>query len=418
MPWRNPDKVTFHDASTYFSEEEWTLLQEWQKDLYRNVMKEIHQALISLGPLITTTVISLRAKENEEVCRGGNPKSERKTGTSDFPSVMVPNHNDLFIMNREESLHLNNRQETQEKQRNYCLSRDEEPVLILIENSDEEVEESRIGPNPGYEIMSFHIKDEDETYYTKHQDIKRKEKISSSTVDPVFTSIKLEEDPHFYKEPFSEAKTTVGESRKRKAAHSGPGSEKKTACKEVHGKAKGKVDESTEQRTNAESQLWTGSNPELGREKSAQSDSACILPDHGNFQQDTNSLVRSDDSGDFENSLWNAKLKCQPNTQASFRPYAWTEFETFFNADTEHSRPQKTQIEERPYHCTVCEKSFLRKQHFIQHQRSHTGERPYQCNKCMRRFSLKGNLNKHQKSTSRCAKSQIGKLLVPSEAHP
>ncbi|XP_069095177.1 uncharacterized protein [Pleurodeles waltl] len=417
-------------------------------------MKEIHQALISLGPLITTTVISLRAKENEDVCRENNQKNEKIPGITDFPSGMAPNHNELFIMNREESLHLNNRQDTQERQRNYCLtrggmapnhnelfimnreeclhlnnrqdtqerqrnyclSRDEEPVLILIDHTGEEVEESRIGPNPGYEIMSFHIKDEDETYYTKHQDVNRKEKMNSPIVDPVLTSIKLEEDPHFYKEPLSETKTTVEESRKRKAAHHGPGSEKKTACKEVLGKVKVNVAESVEQGTNAKSHLWSGRNLEMGRENSVQGDIACILPVHTEFLQETISLVRSDDSGDLENSLWNTNLTCQPTTH--FKPYAWSEYGTLFNTDMEHSRPQKTKLEERPYHCTMCEKSFLRKQHFIQHQRSHTGERPYQCNKCMRRFSLKGNLNKHQKSTSRCAKSQIDKLLVPSEAHP
>ncbi|XP_078508773.1 uncharacterized protein LOC144768754 [Lissotriton helveticus] len=66
-------QITFHDAPAYFSDEEWKLLHDWQKELYRNVMKEIHQALISLGPLITTTISSLRAKEKQEQC-SSSPK--------------------------------------------------------------------------------------------------------------------------------------------------------------------------------------------------------------------------------------------------------------------------------------------------------------------------------------------------------
>ncbi|XP_078511867.1 uncharacterized protein LOC144770922 isoform X4 [Lissotriton helveticus] len=61
-----PGAVSFHDVSAYFSEDEWKHLKQWQKTLYRNVMKEIHQALVSLGPLIENTVISLSNKE--KVC--------------------------------------------------------------------------------------------------------------------------------------------------------------------------------------------------------------------------------------------------------------------------------------------------------------------------------------------------------------
>ncbi|KAJ1204811.1 hypothetical protein NDU88_000249, partial [Pleurodeles waltl] len=69
--------VTFFDVAACFSEEEWKLLHEWQKELYKNVMKEIHQALVSLGPLIATNIFSLKAKEKEDACAKDHLDPER-----------------------------------------------------------------------------------------------------------------------------------------------------------------------------------------------------------------------------------------------------------------------------------------------------------------------------------------------------
>ncbi|XP_069055454.1 zinc finger protein 777-like [Pleurodeles waltl] len=93
MPHQDSDNVpvTFQDVAASFSDEEWTLLQRWQKELYQNVMKEIQQALHSLGPVIATHVFSLRTKEKEDL----NPFEEADSETrhsDDEPSGPPSQH--------------------------------------------------------------------------------------------------------------------------------------------------------------------------------------------------------------------------------------------------------------------------------------------------------------------------------------
>ncbi|KAJ1111639.1 hypothetical protein NDU88_008956 [Pleurodeles waltl] len=72
--------LTFQDVAACFSEAERTLLREWQKELYRSVMTEIHRALSSLGPIIATSVFSLKVKDTEELCPAAPQDSEGRPG--------------------------------------------------------------------------------------------------------------------------------------------------------------------------------------------------------------------------------------------------------------------------------------------------------------------------------------------------
>ncbi|KAJ1112234.1 hypothetical protein NDU88_000502 [Pleurodeles waltl] len=70
--------LTFQDVVACFSQKEWELLHKWQNDLYENVMKEINQVLMALGPVIASSVFSLRGKQMEDLCSVDDEDSDRR----------------------------------------------------------------------------------------------------------------------------------------------------------------------------------------------------------------------------------------------------------------------------------------------------------------------------------------------------
>nr|XP_033789476.1 zinc finger protein 2-like isoform X1 [Geotrypetes seraphini] len=77
--------VKFEDVAVSFSQEEWEYLNEEQKELYREVMEENYQTLLSLAtgsPTFTPKIIS-HIKHGEEPYIRGEPESEeRESGKS------------------------------------------------------------------------------------------------------------------------------------------------------------------------------------------------------------------------------------------------------------------------------------------------------------------------------------------------
>ncbi|XP_029776035.1 zinc finger protein 510 [Suricata suricatta] len=87
---------------------------------------------------------------------------------------------------------------------------------------------------------------------------------------------------------------------------------------------------------------------------------------------------------------------CNDRTQTGDRSFDYLEDRKSYQISA-HKVYQRSHSEGKPYKCNECGKSFFQKGHLIQHQRTHTGEKPFECNECGKTFSQKSHLSTHQR---------------------
>ncbi|XP_078540044.1 uncharacterized protein LOC144825008 isoform X1 [Lissotriton helveticus] len=380
MSDKKSDKVpvTFLDVAAYFSAEEWKLLHEWQKELYKNVMKEIQQAFLSLGPLIATAVFSLRDSEEEERCPLNNRRHKRRINNNCSTRYPSPNAYNGSSMQEEAAVtvasHLREADEI-------CIEPSSEDMVVV----------------PDASLM---IKEEEDANGTDHQGSEQNDDLSRRAV--VSFSIKEEEDPfaHDHMETISRTTGYGSMNKERDVTFSAVCSENTNPFATISSKAKMKILQKLDQGTHSGSQLWLESNPELDGESTIHNKSSLSL-EHSNSHQGITREESSDVYTGFEANLNNENLLiCQPNSPRNSLPYVFYDSKNFpiKHHFAKHRRKHTFEDSkiERPYNCTECEKRFRQKGSLIEHLRTHTGQRPYQCADCDKSFSRKRSLIVHQ----------------------
>ncbi|XP_069095186.1 zinc finger protein 419-like isoform X2 [Pleurodeles waltl] len=373
MSEHHSDEAAYFDASSCFSEEEWALLQEWQKKLCQNMMKEIDQALMSLGSVITTMVFSLRAKEKQKMFPMDSQESGRSLSVNDCPSSPSTE-------NHKETLHLDCLQVSQTVERNNCfraghpvfkssipLRKEEEPLPLFIDQLDADCRDCNNDHSSGHEVISLRIKEEEDTYYQENM---------------IFENIiNTKDDRHLSKQKnFEDSMVRIKSS---------------TSCRPASVEKHIKVLQSSQKGTQSRSQVWSKGYWELRREKSTQLESALSNSEHSNLHQgwtkDRISQIHSKGKGNLRNSPFHSL----PLIQQNQAPYACTECNKIYSQKGELIKHMQSHSRVRPYACFDCGKSFFWKANLTTHKKTHTGVKPYTCSFCQKTFSRKGNLQGH-----------------------
>ncbi|XP_069489847.1 zinc finger protein 586-like isoform X2 [Ambystoma mexicanum] len=369
--------VSFCDVVASFSEEEWKLLHTWQEELYKNVMKEIHQALFSLGCQSNNKKNCLRMEEESAAvlmdCRGAEVDG-RNTRSSSVISFTIKEEDSACAMDDHHS-----------EQINKICRHEDDPIVkpaISISMPPKEEIQSQVEP--------------------VHQEIASGDGSSNKEREMRYRTARPDKTPKYKGFPV------------------------KVKGKGTHSRRPLWLGNNPDLEGNKTAQCESGfSNPVYSN---VQHDISQNEP-HGNYntfegivqercqphvyyegektfavtqlqrQESTHPIERVYNSNEGERSFgWAGSAIEQKTAHVGDKQYQCTECEKSFKHKESLIEHLRTHTGQRPYQCTDCGKSFIRKRTLIAHRRIHTGERPYQCTGCGKSFSLKHNLNTHQKT--------------------
>ncbi|XP_069499236.1 zinc finger protein 436-like isoform X3 [Ambystoma mexicanum] len=450
-----PEKVpaTFHDVAAYFSKEEWRLLREWQEELYKNVMEEIHQAWIALGPHIATSVFSLRSKDHQD---GSFMQQEHpQEDDIDYPvagSAFVNAAQRSDGVQEEPVRKLENqRAERADRQDGrdpgfpllnayVPLRKDDKQATGLMDHFQVKVGEGNNDSSSGNAVMSlgptFCIKEEAvcmahldsqeaeiinrPTEYSYHEMCLRNETevlgtvvsprhtaeeerspdyIAGPVLNPELSPVHIKQEEETYVIGHQDARRwsptcktgNERKSRKKELEDSAKRSETVSTHKDVSRKMQREVLQSSHLETLSRGQEWYEQHCQLAGENSPSLESNLRNSAPFSFHPGIPNLGKSSDCNELERNP--REVQCLEKQIG--RTHLRTEVENSDSLTRGITLNMRMHKGVRLYVCTECDKRFSRKDHLITHHRTHSGEKPYICGFCHKRFNRKDYLNEH-----------------------
>ncbi|XP_067400658.1 zinc finger protein 184-like [Emydura macquarii macquarii] len=346
--------VTFVDVAVYFSAEEWKNLEDWQKELYNNLMKENYESLISLDRTRSKADPEPRIERGEEPClQNQQGLKEREIPTHPCTESLMSTPDILSRIKQEEQPFVGAQQFSEERgiPTDPCTGAD---ALISA-----------------HDFLSW-IKQEEEPCVREPWELAEREILTGAGPGDGLM-VKLEEQRPY--QPGPEELGLLG------------GSGEPLFQAPAYGSQRGSV---AQQADPGENRLGKTFRPDGGFSELL----GALAPRGAGAlgEERPHGCAECGKSFSVKKSL-----KIHQRSHAKERPYACGECGKSFNCHSGLVRHQMIHRGERPYKCEECGKCYSRKEHLQNHQRLHTGERPFQCAACGKSFIRKQNLLKHQR---------------------
>ncbi|XP_069073823.1 zinc finger protein 436-like isoform X3 [Pleurodeles waltl] len=394
-------RVTFFDVAARFSEEEWKLLHEWQKDLYSNVMEEIQRAFISLGPLIAGSVFSLRYKDKENLNILDNQDSERhhrinhqtqSEAIAPIVSLVIKEEDDsdnMDIQDPGSMLDIHNATAGLD-----CFNT--ELLTSCVDPLDVEHREKGTNVLSGFNDVHIDAADHFVAHFDAEETDSRGE--NGPYIIPGLEGVRSCGLPVGTGKRTQEQNEGSGRLGRENTGDDSSTCNEKTDERDVSTKSDVNVLQITDE-TICSRQLYSEINLQLAEQYITQCRDGVESPAYSGLYKKNPKVELSAECDESVNHFRDVTLySSQQITEPNGAWHSCAECEKSFTKRSNLLRHQKTHRGERLHQCTECEKRFTRKMNLLRHQRIHTGKRLYQCNECEQSFNLKRHLILHQRT--------------------
>ncbi|XP_078522622.1 uncharacterized protein LOC144791728 isoform X2 [Lissotriton helveticus] len=362
MPGQLSDEtqVAFLEGSTCFSEEEWQLLQEWRKNFYKNMMKEIDQAMMSLDE-----VVSVHIKNEDDASFLGPEDSMRLSISTTMARDSTPPVSSVGIKEEAVTYPIDIQDcSSGESFNSDALETGDGPGCSQRRDRREGGLETGDGRAPGCWQSRDKREGDNGNKNGKMESPVKYNRISRLCKSTVKQGYRVEPIPHWQSDCCESTHSTLHQ----------------TPCVMV-----------TE-----------ASNICEGRMESEQS-----VPCSLNSQQ-TNIPYNYPES---EKIHPKNNIGRPPRTHQRTARFTCKECGKSFTTISYLRKHERFHTGERPHRCTTCGKTFSLLGGLQRHQKLHTGEKPHQCNMCGEYFSRTDVLSRHQKTHTKTIQKCVLSIL-------
>nr|XP_033817760.1 zinc finger protein 586-like isoform X5 [Geotrypetes seraphini] len=434
--------VTFKDVAAFFSEEEWAALEEWQKELYRSVMKEIHTALLSLGyRIVNPDTVFWVKNELVSTAKWNQNLGEIESINVSYSNLATPCPDILVRIKTDVESPLSDpgdpaEEEGAEENPSASLPAADPAISVRIKEEEGWCAQSppyssgidcAYSPSKGLPVISsfcsLNLKEELHSKNTERADVACDLPASGSILQPnQILKSKREEEEYGGADPGAlengSACCPVTEDGHR---------EKSPRAGQLEDfKERGQLLEVLLQKSNGNGlrhsdtgdglSVWSHRSP-LGLRVTRFRSPAVVH--QGSYPREipyissecerslgekadlvTRGITHLGRAPELGSGWWERLV--EPSIDQTLSPktvlYKCSVCDKNFAKAYNLQVHWKIHTGEKPYKCTECEKSFRQNSSLMSHHRIHTGERPYKCIECEKRFRRKDNLKRHQRT--------------------